>query len=119
MDCSLLCCLSGQKDPWFFSVCALPHTSHIFTLLPSPLSCLREKSEVFKKQRASLSASSCPPLVEGECRTPGEFSRLLHLLFGMLPDIFLDFFHHQKQEKAHADFHLKLRFIHYINCILN
>lgn len=68
---------------------------------------------------ASLSASSCPPLVVDECRTPGGFSRLLHLLFGVVLDIFWIFFHHQKQEKAHAAFHLKLRFIYYKNCILN
>lgn len=77
-----------------YVVFVTPHKYH------STPPCFREKSEVFKKRMASVSASSCPPLVESECITPEGLSRLLHLLFGVLLGIFWVFFHHPKARKG-------------------
>lgn len=108
MDCSLLWLMLSAFVAGIMPISTegllvlFIYTSSHFTPThppPSPLPRLREKNEVFKKQMTSLSASSCPLLVESECRTPGEFSRLLHLLFGVLLDIF-GFFSPPKARKG-------------------
>lgn len=94
MDCSLLWLMLSAfvagivpiRTEGLLFIYSSPLLTHTH-LPPSPLPCLREKSEVFKKQMTNLSAS-CPPLLESECRTQREFTKLLHLLFGVLLDIF-------------------------------